>query len=240
MARPPQALLVDLDATLLDGTAFPDSIAQTCRRLVIERRDLDADRLVRANRDAWSRYWPGVESQWALGTLDSASLRLESWRRTLALCGCHDDALAQLASDTHAALARETYCLFDDAHDLATTAAARGIRLGLLSNGAGDVQRDKLGVLGIADWFEVVVVSGEIGYAKPDPSLFQVALDQLAAPPGVVWHVGDDLQTDVAGARAAKVTAVWLNRSREARQSRDPVPDLEVASLRELADLLRD
>jgi putative hydrolase of the HAD superfamily len=236
----PHALLVDLDATLLDGSSFPDSIVRTCHRLVLHRTDLDTERLVRANEEAWGRYWPGVEHQWAIGELDSTALSLEAWRRTLAACGCHEDAIAQLAVKTHAEFARQTYRLYNDAHDLFRAARTAGIRLGLASNGAADTQRDKLAALGIEDWFDVVILSGEIAITKPDPSFFQLALDQLGFAPEAAWHVGDNLTTDVAGARAAGVTAVWLNRTRARPQSGDSLPDLEVASLEQLARVLHD
>ena len=51
-----------------------------------------------------------------------------------------------------------------------------------------------------------------------------------------VWHVGDNLVTDVAGANAAGLTSVWLNRAGAARSAADAVPALEITTL---ADLLQ-
>ena len=112
------------------------------------------------------------------------------------------------------------------------------IRLGLVTNGPSDFQRDKLRTLGIEDRLDAIVISGEVAAAKPDAVLFQRALELLGAEPGEAWHVGDSLDTDVAGARAAGLVAVWLNRKRIPVD--DAVrPDLEIASLGELTAQLQ-
>jgi len=194
--------------------------------------------LLQANGEVWRLYWPEVEDEWTLGGLDGTSVSREAWRRTLASCGCDDESLAGLAQETHGRHARGTYRLFDDAVELLTLLEGR-LPLALITNGASDTQRDKLRVLGIEDQFHAVVISGEVGLLKPDASIFNLALDRLGVSPESVWHAGDNLMTDVAGAKAAGLTAVWLNRSGVVRQEGDPEPDYEIASLASLSSLLR-
>jgi FMN phosphatase YigB (HAD superfamily) len=119
-------------------------------------------------------------------------------------------------------------------------AAAKRARvpLALITNGPSDTQRGKLRVHGLEHWFEVVVISGEVGVAKPNASVFDLALNQLLVERENVWHVGDSLTTDVAGAKAAGLTAVWINRSGRVRRAGDPEPDLEIRSLSNLMGLL--
>jgi FMN phosphatase YigB (HAD superfamily) len=114
------------------------------------------------------------------------------------------------------------------------------VPLALITNGASDTQRGKLRVLGMEHWFEAVVISGEVGIAKPNASVFDLALLQLVVERENVWHVGDSLTTDVAGAKAAGLTAVWINRSGRVREEGDPEPDLEVRSLSNLTRFLSD
>ena len=114
------------------------------------------------------------------------------------------------------------------------------VPLALITNGASDAQRDKLRVLDIEHWFDAVVISGEVGIAKPDVSVFGLALNQLAVERENVWHIGDSLATDVAGAQAADLTAVWLNRSGLFRREDDPEPDVEIRSLSNLMALLEE
>ena len=100
------------------------------------------------------------------------------------------------------------------------------------------MQREKLAALGVEDRLDAVAVSGEVGAAKPDPMLFRDALDQLGVTSESACHVGDSLATDVAGAKAAGLAAVWLNRENDSLRDDDPLPDLEVASLRQLTTML--
>lgn len=111
------------------------------------------------------------------------------------------------------------------------------IRLGLITNGASDTQRLKLKALGIEPYFTTVVVSGELGMAKPDPRVFASALKQLELEPAAACHVGDNLTTDVAGANAAGLVSVWINRHGVRRKTDDPEPDVELTILSGLCDL---
>ncbi len=238
--KPVRALFFDLDATLLDGSGLQESIVRTCGKIAASQPGLDAARLLEANSEVWQRYWPEVEDKWTLGALDGASVSLEAWRRTLWACGCNEEAMAQLASQTHGQLAREAHRLFDDVRELFTELRRARLPLALITNGASDAQRGKLRALGIEHWFDAVVISGEVGIAKPDTSVFNLALDKLAVERENVWHVGDSLTTDVAGAKAAGLTAVWLNRRGLSRREGDPEPDVESRSLSNVMALLAD
>jgi HAD superfamily hydrolase (TIGR01549 family) len=139
-------------------------------------------------------------------------------------------------SATHLRFQRESLRLFSDARALLDQAPT-GISLALVTNGASDSQRAALRVLGIEQRFAAVIISGEIGVAKPDARPFGLALETLGVGPRQAWHVGDSLSTDVAGAKAAGLTAVWLNRDGLARVDSDPRPDAEIGSLAELDEL---
>lgn len=228
--QPPRALLLDLDGTLLDDRWHGIALAQACGE-VAARLGLDGGALAEANNRAWDVYWPRIEHRWMLGELDGASVRGEVWRRTLQSCGVDDETAALEAAETFHQLCRETYRLYDDVEGLAAAARGADIALALITNGAPDDQRDKLRTLGIDDWFGAIVISGELGVGKPDPAVFRLALEGLGVEAGAAWHVGDLLGADVAGANAAGVGSVWLNRTGARRGEGDPVPDLEVQSL---------
>lgn len=90
-----------------------------------------------------------------------------------------------------------------------------------------------LGPTGIMELVDGVVTSAEVGAAKPDPRVFERALAIAGAAPGEAVHVGDKVDNDVEGARAAGVRAILVQRRGE------PPPGVEaVRSLRELAALL--
>ena len=220
--RSPRALFLDLDDTLLDNSLHPEAIVRTCVEIAASHPGLDGALLVEANREVPA----------------GPSAAPPTWRRTLQQCGCSDESVVQRATQTHGRLARAAYRLFDDVHEVLAPMAGAHVPLALITNGAADTQRAKLAALGIEHWFDAVVVSAEIGIAKPDAAIFELALDSLAVEREAVWHVGDSLTTDVAGGRGAGLTAVWLNRTGVPRTRDEPEPDLEIRSLLELIPLL--
>ena len=83
--------------------------------------------------------------------------------------------------------------------------------LGVISNAEGWYQHSKLDHLGIAEYFQVIVTSGEVGYSKPDSRIFEMALELASVKPHEALFVGDRLDIDVTGAVAAGMHAVWFN-----------------------------
>ncbi|HET9494664.1 MAG TPA: HAD family hydrolase [Chloroflexia bacterium] len=236
--RPYKALCLDLDDTLLDGSHFAASIERTCRELTAVRPTLDAARLLAANREVWRTYGPEMEEKWNLDSSDGAWIGLEAWRRTLRACGCDDESLARHAQQLHWQYGRETYRLFEEAEELLTTLRAAGVPLSIITNGAADFQREKVRLLGIEHLFDAVIISGEVGIAKPDAAIFALAMEQMGVEPAGVWHVGDNLVTDVGGARAAGIGSVWINRRERPLLDGDIRPDLEIRSLSDLRSLI--
>ena len=100
--------------------------------------------------------------------------------------------------------------LFPDA--IETLDALGCFRLGVISNGSAARQRQKLASVGILDRFAVVVVSEDIGVAKPRREIFQAACRAVGVSPSACVHVGDRLDADALGARDAGLTGVWFDR----------------------------
>lgn len=233
--QPPKALLLDLDGTLLDERGQQRAVVLTCREIA-PTVGVEAAKLIEANQLVWEAYWPTVEARWVLGQLSGAEVSREAWHRALTTCGRTDESLTKLATDAHARYTRDACALYDDAVEMLQRVGNRSLRA-VVTNGASDTQREKLRWSDLERQVDAVFISGEHGIAKPDPAIFRIALDQLAVAAGDAWHVGDSLHTDVAGARAAGLTAVWLNRSGTKRAGTDPRPDIEIRSLTELPEL---
>jgi len=115
--------------------------------------------------------------------------------------------------------------------------ALQGIRLAVLTNGEGDQQRAKLVASGIADFFERIFVSSEIGWAKPDPGAFRYVTRELGARESECMFVGDDIEVDVKGAISAGLQAVLMDRKRELTAH---VPQIKaVSNLQDFVALIR-
>ena len=99
---------------------------------------------------------------------------------------------------------------YPEVHDVLASLREEGYRLAVISNFDRRL-RPVLADLGLADFFEAMVISSEVGADKPDPRIFEHALQTLGVLPGEAWHVGDDPKRD-GGAEAAGLRVYHLAR----------------------------
>jgi 2-haloalkanoic acid dehalogenase type II len=112
----------------------------------------------------------------------------------------------------------------------------RHFRLVVVSNADDDHLHHALAENGLA--FEFILSSETARSYKPRPRIFQRACELLGLPPEQVLYVGDSPMMDVLGARNAGMSVAWLNRRGAPRPDKVPPPDIEVADLMALADIL--
>jgi len=113
-------------------------------------------------------------------------------------------------------------------------------RIGVISDTGitpGRVVREMLNELGILGFFRSTVFSDEVGFCKPHEIMFRTALRELEASPHEAVHVGDLLETDVAGAKAFGMGAIWVKTSETARPD-IWAPDHEVTALPQVIKIL--
>jgi HAD superfamily hydrolase (TIGR01549 family) len=227
-----EAIFFDLDDTLVDDQAsFAIATARACADL---RSGLDEALLTRTYVEVSDDYWR--TRAYAYG--DLYDVRLQLWRRALSLCGCHDGALAETARDLYTQY-RAEICEVYEGTVAVLAALAGSYRIGVVTNGHGDTQRNRLRIAGLDRYLDLVVAATDIDAGKPDPAIFAHALGRLGLRPEDAWHIGDNLHSDVAGALNARLAAaVWFNHRGEQRQSDHPAPHHEIASLAELPGLL--
>jgi HAD superfamily hydrolase (TIGR01509 family) len=101
---------------------------------------------------------------------------------------------------------------FPDAATTLGTLRASGIRAAAVSNWDCSL-RDVLAGVGLAGMLDAVVTSAEVGAPKPDPRIFEAALAAVGCSPARAILVGDSLEIDVAGGRAAGIRSVLLDRA---------------------------
>lgn len=124
-----------------------------------------------------------------------------------------DDAGADAWFGAYLTHYESTWQLHPDAADCLDRLDARGIPLGIITNGDISFQGAKLAGLGITDRFEHVIASGTVGVAKPDARIFELACELFEVPVDRALYVGDRLHTDAIGAAGAGLRGVWIDRS---------------------------
>ncbi len=89
-------------------------------------------------------------------------------------------------------------------------ARARGVKVAIVSNSEGMLE-PLFAALGVAPHIDLLLDSGKLGVEKPDPRIFQLALDAFDVRPEEALHLGDSIATDVLGARAAGVRVALVD-----------------------------
>mgnify|MGYP001564463275 CR=1 FL=1 len=122
--------------------------------------------------------------------------------------------------------------LYPDTEEVLKELKAKGIKLGLLSNTDNFSVDFVLDKFKLRQYFDVVLLSYDVGKLKTDPAMFEAALTQLGVAPEEAVMVGDSLETDIPGAKAAGVNAILVDR----RGMREYTP--KVAALKEILPLI--
>jgi putative hydrolase of the HAD superfamily len=144
--------------------------------------------------------------------VDGAALAALRDRCTTVLAGALPEHARGAPDLRGALLASLRFRPYPEVADALAGLRAAGLRLIVVSN--WDVSlHDVLERTGLRGLVDAVVISAELGVAKPDPAIFRAALDRLGASAADAMHVGDSVEADVAGARAAGLEAVLVARN---------------------------
>lgn len=185
----------------------------------------------------WCRFEGGEPDVRALREW-SPTYRNESWALALADQGVEDAPLAAELAELYGEERRARHEVFADVAD-ALAALAESHSLAVVTNGAGCLQREKLAASDLGDFFQAVIVSADLGVAKPDASVFQHALGQLGVDSADATMVGDSIAKDVDGALAAGLGAVWVNRNGHSAPA-DRAEVVEISTLNDLPEALSE
>lgn len=230
-------LIFDLDETLVhEHASVRETFHATCL-IAEEQVGVDATALSQTvqerARELWYdvcpvrpycvnigiSFWEGLSGTFSGDDLRLAKLRAwipayrqEAWTRALSAYGIQDEALVEeliqsfrVERGKRHVVYPETYAVLSVLHDR--------FSLAMITNGASEVQREKLNAPGLAVYFDLVIVSGEIGVGKPSPEVYQHTLEKLGIDGNEAIMIGDNPINDVQGAQRAGMRGVWVNRT---------------------------
>ena len=234
--RLPPVLLFDLDDTILAFSAPVDASWQrACAEYLAQR---DSGLATQALRDAIDRaahdFWSDAARAEA-GRMDFEKSRREVVAASFDALGVEDALGACALADRYGELRERDIEPFPGAIETLGELRSRGVRLGLVTNGAAPAQRAKIDRFALAPLFDAILVEGEWGEGKPARSIFDAALDRLDAQPEDAWMVGDNLLADIHGAAQVGICTVWNDFARTGLPATAPAtPDRIVTAIREL------
>lgn len=127
--------------------------------------------------------------------------------------------------------------VFPDARPALTALRQRGVVIGAVSNWVWQLP-ELLHSLELVSHFDFIAASARIGYEKPQPEIFEWALEQARVAPSEALHVGDHLDADVHGATAAGIPAVLIDRHQRFTAADLPADAPLIRSLTELIPIV--
>ena len=112
------------------------------------------------------------------------------------------------------------------------------IPLHIISNGNSDFQRLKLTNTGIENYFDEILISGDIGIKKPDSKIFETLIDNLNCKPEKLIYIGDRLEVDAVASSNTGMLGIWINRKRKLEEKL-PKSIVEIYSLSQLSQIIK-
>jgi HAD superfamily hydrolase (TIGR01662 family) len=204
------------------------------RRFLIERLaghglDVDDATFIAADRDA-TRH--AVELMRTGQAVDDTSRWRAYGRRLLRTLGCGPITTMRVGRAIRARHAEGLLWshIEPGTPETLRTLRARGYRLAVVSNADGRVA-SFLEHAGLDACFDEIIDSSEVGVEKPDPGIFRIACERVGVEPAHAVHIGDILEIDVVGARAAGVHPILFD-------PHDAFPDPDCDRIRAIPDLL--
>ena len=195
------AILLDADDTLMDfQLAEKHALSQ-----VLARLNMDTEEATSAYHKANSACWRALER----GELTQQRLRYKRFEDFFEIVGCKADPV-EVGNWYIEALSHQGP-LLPGALDVVKE-IAKHRPIAIVTNGIAPIQHGRMDASGLNPYVKALVISDEMGVAKPNPKLIHEALKQLGGiKPTRALMVGDSLATDVTCARNAGVDACWLN-----------------------------
>ena len=224
-----QVLLFDADETLFD---FKMAEKQAFLKALEEYKlDVDKEESLKLYSQINKHIWEEFER----GEITADRLRVERFERFSKKIEIDFDAVS--FSKAYAKFLGEGAYLFEDSVEVIDYLSKK-YRLALITNGLKDVQKSRISRTPLKDYFQELIISDEIKISKPDPRIFDYALDKLEYKDRTkVLMIGDSLTSDMQGGVNAGIDTCWYNPNHLENKSGLNLT-YEIHSLKELKEIL--
>ena len=221
-------LLFDADGTLFDfAIAETKALANTFHQFNLPYSEEVAD----LYREINTQIWRALER----GEITPGALRTTRFQRLFDKVGVQADTNS--FSDAYLVHLGNCGDLIDGAEQLIKS-LSNNYRLAMITNGLSDVQHPRLAASSLKPYFETVIISDEVGAAKPDPHIFDVAFAAMGNPEKEnVIIIGDSLTSDIQGGVNYGIDTCWFNPHGKSRKNGMPIT-YEITDLAELNRIL--
>ena len=206
-----KAVLFDLDDTIVDSRTAEYKAICNFKKLFSNFDDIEDNEFAQI----WSKITIELYDKYYKGIINFETLRIERIKKLFSNFKIKiEDYDAKEKLKIYLELYEKNWTLFSDTIDVLEKLKNK-YKLAVVTNGDGIQQRKKIEKTGITKYFAEIIISSEVGFAKPDEKIFQIACKKLKVEPEECIMIGDKLDVDVAGCIKLGIKAVWINRKNE-------------------------
>ena len=229
---PYKCIFFDLDHTLWDyETNSAETLQELYKQHTLSEKGIDSfsdflKTFVTINTNLWDQY--------DTGKIHRDVIRYERFHKILLTLGIDDYDLSLNLSNDYVSEAPKKSGLMPNALEILDHLTEK-YPLSIITNGFDEIQSTKLACSGITHYFKSVVTSARAGYKKPAKEIFEFALAENGFRASEAIMIGDNLLTDIAGARNASINTVLFNPNKIVHQEK---VDYEIHDLLELKNII--
>ncbi|MDO9334362.1 MAG: HAD family hydrolase [Dehalococcoidales bacterium] len=231
----PKAILLDLDDTILVEEKAGDIAWERICELSARETGLYSGKVFNGIvSDIRHRFWDDPQKRATL-VKDIYQARMTIVRQALSELNCDNKQLADSIVRRYTALKMEVTDFVPDAEATIKYLKSKGIKLAVLTNGEGKEQRARIDKFGLSNLIHACLIAGELGFGKPDPRVYQLALNKLNVKTDEAWMVGDRLESDILGAKRLGIFPIWFDSTRKGLPADAEIkPDKTINEIKEL------
>jgi putative hydrolase of the HAD superfamily len=220
-------IFFDLDHTLWDfDRNSSETLTELYHQLSLSSEITDLAEFIEVYRGINAKYWDLYNH----GKVTKQQVRTERFLETLHHFKVSDlENKAKMLGDQYVHLSPQKKHVFPGAHQTLAYLSKK-YPLHIITNGFVEVQHSKLKNSQLTDYFSMILCTEELGVNKPNPIVYQTALERTNALPSESLMIGDNLETDILGAQNCGIKTVHFNPSKI-------VHDIKTTEIQDLTEL---
>ena len=217
-----KAIFFDLDYTILDSKKAEEIAVHEFIKKIPELNGINEEEFEKS----WHRNALALYERYNRREISFERQRLDRVKNTFAEFNIlKNDEEAKEIFKVYLKLYEKNWILFEDTKEVLDYLKGK-YKLGVITNGDSIQQRQKIKNTNMDEYFSQIIISGEVGFSKPEKEIFEIACKKIDEDPKNCLMVGDNLKVDVQGAIDAGLNGVWINRRNEKFEFKNQIKEL--------------